>query len=145
MIKCRDLEQIVPWVSYYFCLKARLEKSKPIDKLFLSMQSKYCQIRSEMYHKNIQLNTIYFFFNVYYIPSNALGGDYIIMSQTSPLPSRRSLLIRRERHPSRQFQHHVTGGAVGTGTGNEETKVSDTCLTRERGFHKGFGGRNNVC
>lgn len=60
MIKCRDLEQIIPSVSYYFCLKARSEKSKPIDKLSLSMQSKYCQIRSEMYHKNIQLNTVYF-------------------------------------------------------------------------------------
>ena len=104
------------------------------------MQSKYCQIRSEMYHKNIQLKIIYFL-NVYYIPSNALGGDYIIMSRTSPLPSRRSLLIGRERHPSRQFQHHVTGGAVGTGTGNDETKVSDTRPTWERGFHEGFEGK----
>ena len=92
-----------------------------------------------MYHKKIQLNTIYFF-NVYYIPSNTLGGDYIIMSQTSPLPSRRSLLIRRDRHPTRQFQHHVTRGTVVTGTGHDEAKVNDTRPTREKGCHKGFGG-----
>lgn len=47
-----------------FLFKSQVRKIKNYRQIILSMQSKYCQIRSEMYHKNIQLNTIYFLMSI---------------------------------------------------------------------------------